>query len=305
MNEYAVDPSLIDQTQWQQPGGPYPHQDVFNPQQGYQHQQQLQHQHQQYVQPPQPSYNNYGVSQSPVYPDASYPNIYGQQPNSSNGAAQFGVQYGGLQSHTPTHSQHPSHPRASFSTSQSPFSYSTQGPVAATISPHDLERVTPYPAPARNISTPQSALGNTASTPFRPTWNPDTEYQERQTTNLNPTFQYNPANSEDPLAYPRTDVNQALEPSASTSKPLQKRSDASNNHAPAATQKDTSSTLRITHADLLAETENIPARRFPNAPYAILGTSTIELDDKYACKLDHPHKKSPCSHTFSELVTDL
>lgn len=215
MNNYIVDPSLIDQSQWVQQQQPVQYaEDIFSPQQAYQHphahqQHQLSHQHpqqihhqQQYIQPTQSPFN-YGASQSPVYQNAQY---YAQEPlrpNSSLG--QYGVQYGGypttsqspiqqvpqqIPQQMPQQVPHPSHQQ--YALNQGQYSYSPQPQVPATISPHDLDNVIAYPAsvPARNTLTPQPAPSNNASQNFGQPWTSEPEFQEQPIPVSTPIPQY-------------------------------------------------------------------------------------------------------------------
>jgi len=279
INDYALDASLIDESQWQQSAGNYSHQDVFAPQQAYQ----------QYGQPTQPPFN-YGVSQSSVYPNASYSSIYGQQAHSSNNGGPYGAQFGGLPNstqgilnHTPLHHQSPPQAHQAFPTNQNRFPYSSQESAPATISPHDLERAIPYPVPSRNSSAPQSIIANSVNPLYERNWNPEPQIQERQATHL--VFPYTASGSDNSLVDPIPLSREAVVRPPSSSQPTPKLPENSSSQTRAATQENGLGQLRITHADLLAETQNTPARRISKAPYAILGAKPIELDNKYACKL--------------------
>jgi hypothetical protein len=307
MNNYIVDPSLIDQNQWAQPTAQYT-EDIFNSQQGYQHHQHPhhpqhpQHPQQQYLQPAQSPYN-YGSAQSPVYPNAQYQNLYGQQPLHSNSIGQYGVEYGGYPSNSQSPMQsipHQSHQQ--YATSQSPYSYPPQGQVPATISPHDLERAAPYPAPipVTNTLTPQPVPSNNGNEFFRRTWTSEPGFQEQPIAVSAPATQYGASDSDTIHVAPRPTVSHyAAVPSAPAVAAVPfvpaSQPEPENQSLPAilpapnvsdAAQKYAFAQLRITDPDLLAETENIPARRFPNAPYAVIGTGTIDLDAKYSCKLN-------------------
>lgn len=343
MNNYIVDPSLIDQNQWllQQQQQPQYAEDIFNPQQAYQqhpqqhpqqHQHQLSHQHpqqiqqQQYIQPAQSPFN-YGASQSPVYQNAQYPGVYGQEPLRSNSSlGQYGVQYGGypttsqspiqqvpqqvhqqVPQQMPQQMTHQSHQQ--YAPNQGQYSYSPQPQVPTTISPHDLDRTIPYPAPSpsRNILTPQPVPSNSASQNFRQSWASEPEFQEQSLNVSTPTLapQYHaaaepqvqhiqsrpvvshhaaisPMPALTPVAASQPEPNQpspASQPMPNQPMPSQPIPSVSD-----AAQKYTSTQLRVTHPELLAETKDIPSRRFSKAPWAILGVGSIELDNKYACK---------------------
>ncbi|KFY22468.1 hypothetical protein V493_06572 [Pseudogymnoascus sp. VKM F-4281 (FW-2241)] len=336
MNNYIVDPSLIDQNQWVQQQHQQQHQqqpaqyteDIFNPQQAYQHplQHQLSHQHpqqiqqQQYIQPAQSPFN-YGASQSPIYPNAQYSGLYDQEPlrsNSSLGQFGVGVQYGGY----PTSSQspmqqmpqqvpHPSHQQ--YAPNQGQYSYSPQAQVPSTISPHDLDMAVQYPAPtpARNVLTPQPVPSNNAGQNFRQSWTSEPEFQEQPIPVSAPVPQYHPVQPEirtqrapsrsvsqhavispmpilPPAAASQPEpVNQpspASQPMPSQPMPSQPVSIQPIPSVSDAAQKYASAQLRVTHPELLAETKDIPSRRFSNAPWAILGVGSIELDNKYSSK---------------------
>lgn len=279
INDYPLDASLIDESQWQQSAGSYAHQDVFAPQQAYH----------QYGQPAQPPFN-YGVPQSSLYPNASYSSIYGQQAHSSNDAGPYGANFGGLPSstqgilnHASLHHQSPPQPNQAFATNQNRFQYATQVPAPATISPHDLERAIPYPAPSRNSSAPQTITANSVNPLYERNWNPQPQIQERQATHT--VFPHAASGSENSLVDPNPQNREAVVPPPSSSQPTPKLPENSRSQTRTPIQENGLGQLRITHADLLAETENTPARRIPNAPYVILGAKPIELDNKYACKL--------------------
>ncbi|ELR07869.1 hypothetical protein GMDG_02751 [Pseudogymnoascus destructans 20631-21] len=325
MNNYIVDPSLIDQNQWvlqeqqeQQQPALYA-EDIFNSQQ-YQHphahqQHQLTHQHpqqiqqQQYILPAQSQFN-YGTSQSPVYPNAQYQAVYGQEPLRSNTSlGQYGVQYGAY----PTTSQSPiqqmpqqvslqSHQQ--YAPNQGQYSYSPQAQVPVTISPHDLDRAVQYPAPvpARNILTQQPVPSNAASQNFRQSWTPEPEFQEQSVPVSTPVPQYHPVQPEIQTQHapsrPVVSQHAAISPvpalpsvPASQPEPVNQPSPASqpipSQPIPSvsdAAQKYASAQLRVTHPELLAETKDIPSRRFSQAPWAVLGVGSIELDNRYSSK---------------------
>ncbi|KFY77624.1 hypothetical protein V498_09292, partial [Pseudogymnoascus sp. VKM F-4517 (FW-2822)] len=335
MNNYIVDPSLIDQNQWvQQQQQPQYAEDIFNPQQSYQqhphaHQHQLSHQHpqqiqqQQYIQPSQSPFN-YGASQSPVYQNAQYSSVYGQEPlrsNSSLGQYGVGVQYGAY----PTTSQspiqqmpqqmpqqvsqqitHQSHQQ--YAPNQGQYSYSPQAQVPTTISPHDLDRAVQYPAPvpSRNTMTPQPVPSNAAAQNFRQSWTSEPEFLEQPIPVSAPVPQYLAAL--DPQiqhiqSRPVVSQNAAISPvpalpavASSQPEPVNQPSPASQPmpsqtipsqpipSASDAAQKYAAAQIRVTHPELLAETKDIPSRRFSNAPWAILGVGSIELDNKYSSK---------------------
>ncbi|OBT86228.1 hypothetical protein VE02_05850 [Pseudogymnoascus sp. 03VT05] len=317
MNNYIVDPSLIDQNQWEQQQPQYA-EDIFNPQQ-YQHphahqQHQLSHQHpqqiqqqQQYIQPAQSQFN-YGTSQSPVYPNAQYQAVYAQEPLRSNSSlGQYGVQYGAY----PTTSQSPMQQMSQqmpqqvplqlhqqYAPNQGQYSYSPQAQVPVTISPHDLDRAVQYPAPtpSRNILTPQPVPSNAASQNFCQSWASEPEFQEQPIPVSTPVPQYLPLQPEiqtqhapsRPVVSQHTTISPAAaikpesvnQPSLASqpifSEPVPSVSDAA--------QKYASAHLRVTHPELLAETKDVPSRRFSQAPFAVLGVGSVELDNKYSSK---------------------
>lgn len=327
MNNYIVDPSLIDQNQWvqQQQQQPQYAEDIFNPQQ-YQHphahqQHQLSHQHpqqiqqQQYIQPAQSQFN-YGTSQSPVYPNAQYQAVYGQEPLRSNSSlGQYGVQYGVY----PTASQspiqqmpqqmqqqvpHQSHQQ--YVPNQGQYSYSPQAQVPVTISPHDLDRAMQYqaPVPSRNILTPQPVPSNAVSQNFRQSWTSEPEFQEQPIPISTPVPQYHPVQPEIQTQHapirPVVSQHAAISPVPALPPAAAIKPELVNEPSPAsqpifsqpipsvsdAAQKYASAQLRVTHPELLAETKDIPSRRFSQAPFAVLGVGSIELDNKYSCKLN-------------------
>lgn len=323
MNNYIVDPSLIDQNQWvQHQPEQYTTEDIFSSQQAYQQhphhpqQHQLSHQHpqqiqqQQYIQPAQSPFN-YGASQSPVYQNAQYPGVYGQEPLRSNSSlGQYGVQYGGY----PTSSQspiqqmpqqmpHQSHQQ--YAPNQGQYSYSPQAQIPATISPHDLDRAVQYPAPVptRNILTPQPVPSNTASQNFRQSWTSEPEFLEQSINASTPTLmpQYHAVAEpqiQRPQSRPVVSQHAAISPVPALPHVAASQPELVNQPSPAsqpmpsqpipsvsdAAQKYASAQLRVTHPELLAETKDMPSRRFSKAPWAILGVGSIELDNKYSCK---------------------
>lgn len=326
MNNYIVDPSLIDQNQWVQQQQPQYAEDIFNPQQyqhphahqhqlSHQHPQQIQQQQQQYIQPAQSQFN-YGTSQSPVYPNAQYQAVYGQEPLRSNSSlGQYGVQYSAY----PTTSQSPiqqmtqqipqqmplqSHQQ--YAQNQGQYSYSPQPQVPVTISPHDLDRAVQYPAPApsRDILTPQPVPSNVVSQNFRQSWTSEPEFLEQPIPVSTPVPQYHPIQPEIQTQHapirPAVSQHTAISPVPSLPPVSEIKPEQLNEPSPAsqplpsqsipcvsdAAQKYASAQLRVTHPELLAETKDIPSRRFAQAPFAVLGVGSIELDNKYSCKIN-------------------
>ncbi|OBT50994.1 hypothetical protein VE04_09049 [Pseudogymnoascus sp. 24MN13] len=328
MNNYIVDPSLIDQNQWVQQQQPQYAEDIFNPQQyqhphahqeqqhqlSHQHPQQIQHQQQQqYIQPAQSQFN-YGASQSPVYPNAQYQAVYGQEPLRSNSSlGQYGVQYGAY----PTTSQSPMQQMAQqmpqqvplqshqqYAQNQGQYSYSPQPQVPVTISPHDLDRAVQYPAsvPARNILTPQPVPSNAASQNFRQSWTSEPEFLEQPIPVSTPVPQYHPIQPEIQTQHapirPVVSQHATISPVPALPSIAAINPEPVNQPSPAiqplpsqsipsvsdAAQKYASAQLRVTHPELLAETKDIPSRRFSQAPFAVLGVGSIELDNKYSSK---------------------
>ncbi|OBT61245.1 hypothetical protein VE03_09662 [Pseudogymnoascus sp. 23342-1-I1] len=329
MNNYIVDPSLIDQTQWMQQQQPAQYaEDIFNPQQVYQqhphsHQHQLSHQHpqqiqqQQYIQPAQSPFN-YSASPSSVFQTSQYPGVYGQEPLRSNSSlGHYGVQYGTypgtsqspiqqmsqqMPQQVPQQIPHQSHQQ--YAPNQGQYSYSPQPQVPTTISPHDLDRAVQYPAPvpSRNTLTPQPVPSNAAAQNFRQSWTSEPEFQEQPIPVSTPVPQYHAALEPQQLQHiqsrPVVSQHAAISPApalppvaASQPEPVAQHSPASqpipSQPIPSvseAAQKYATAQIRVTRPELLAETKDIPSRRFSNAPWAILGVGSIELDNKYSSK---------------------
>ncbi|KFY10348.1 hypothetical protein V492_05067, partial [Pseudogymnoascus sp. VKM F-4246] len=332
MNNYIVDPSLMDQSQWvqqqQQQQQPQYAEDIFNSQQAYQqphpHQHQLSHQHpqqiqqQQYIQPSQSPFN-YGTSPSPVYQNAQY---YTQEPIRSNSAlGQYGVQYGAypttsqspiqqvpqqMPQQVPQQIPHQSHQQ--YAPNQGQYSYSPQPQVPVTISPHDLDSAIAYPGPvpSRSTLTPQPVQSNGAGQNFRQSWPAEPEFQDLPipVETPVPVPQYHPVQQQQQQQQPQVQAQHApsrpvvsqhpaISPVSALSSVPAGQPEPVNQPLPAsqpmpgvsdAAQKYASAQLRVTHPELLVETKDVSSRRFSNAPWAILGVGSIELDSKHSSK---------------------
>lgn len=281
-NDFAVDPSLIGDS-WQQPGQSYGHaghQDVFSP--PPQHQQPT---YGQYGHSPQPQQFSYGQPQhqqppQPVYP-TQYASIYGQTSHSPvprNGAV-YDNQFGGMPNNA--HSimngdlvqsrGFQSFDRAAASL---PYPSASRGPTPTqTIAPHDLDRDIQYLGQSRNNSTPQQAINGDVNNLFDQSWSSQPEYHAAVV----------PERPQQVLAATPEAANHSAAPpqlpatKQSTSKPS---SPAPQHQSVAGRKKKDEAGLRITHADLLAQTDNV--RRFENAPFLLIDSRTVELPDKLA-----------------------
>lgn len=294
-NDFAVDPSLIDDSWQQQPGQSYGHaghQDVFSPPPP-QHQQA----YNQYGHTSQPQQFSYGQphhqqpSQQQSYP-TQYASIYGQTSHSpaTQNAGVYDNQFGGMQNnaHSAMNGDQvqsrgfPSfdRPAASF-----PYPSASRGPTPTqqTIAPQNLGNQ--YQAQPRS-NAPLQQLNGDSNILFNQNWSAQPVQNhasivvpERSQQVLAASPQ--PANQKAPPSRVSTaPTTSSAQPQQPTSKPPSPTPQQPQQQIFAAKKKKDDIGLRLTHADLIESAT--PARRFKNAPFIFIDSRTVELPDKLA-----------------------
>lgn len=189
-----------------------------------------------------------------------------------------------IQHHSPPPPQALSAPQGhqSFNAVQDPYSFQNQrqghASAPSTIAPRDLDRASAYNVPpVRTVSTstPVSAASSQPVQSYQKSWIPEPDYASYTVGNAQNVVR---VEAPSPVHHAPATVASASAPQPNA------KSSTSANFPQAPVRENGSSNLRITYADLLAETETASSRRFANAPFVVIDADPIELDDKYASK---------------------
>lgn len=264
-SDYAVDPSLLNDSAWTLPPDQYAHHENFTPQQSFQ----------QYPSNA-PSYGGYALPQGSSYPTQSYTTAYNPQYQQSNHLDHYPLSQFGL----PT-SQGPPVNQQSYPAGHNTFPYTSFGQETATISPHALQKTD------LNIPQPQRALKSNevqrvvdSNTSFSQNWNHNVARQYQPQGVINPIGLYSQQAppSSDLLQYPS--LNAGFTANSGQTLGYQSQGiDAAKTPMVRKTKSTTrQSCLRITHPDLLSATENNPSRRLSYAPFLVIDEEPIDLE---------------------------
>jgi hypothetical protein len=255
--QYGLDQTPLNESQWS----------IYQPQYGQQNEQfasqnappsTVTHTYQPYSEP-QLSYGNYGIPQESVYPvpfpSGSYVSSYQQ----SNLLHPYGTaQQGAVQSQARPQIQQ------SFQSGSQPYPY-TQAFRAddRTISPHVLERVDNVPQSQSNTQT----------------WNQGVAAGYEPQNAVNSNGAHSQQASSRPKAGEHTSPIFGVGDSGRTGGiPSQAREVPKTAVSRRGTSILPQSTLRITHPELLAATQNTPSRRISSAPFIVLDEVPVELE---------------------------
>lgn len=259
--EYGVDPTLLNESSWALPSDQYVHNDAFVSQQSYQ----------QYS-TPSTSYASYGIPQDASYQVPTYTGPYGPGPQyqQANHMDHYPVSQYAL-----PHSQASSTNQQSFQGGVNSYPYSQFGQETATISPHALQRGDG--SIIQNQAGPRSTESQRGFVPgsiFQQTWDRDATNSYQPQGSINPAATYIRENT---VQYPS--LNTGLGSAGQIGKTYTQGSEISRNPPARRTQTAPPSHLRVTHADLLSQSENMPSRRLREAPFVVLDDLPIQLDN--------------------------
>lgn len=264
-SDYAVDPSLLNDSAWVLPPDQYAHHDNFTSQQNFQ----------QYP-TNAPSYGGYALPQGSSYSTPSYTTAYSPQFQHSNHLDHYPLSQFGLPP-----SQGPPVNQPSYAAGQSTFPYTNFGQETATISPHALQKTDlNIPQPQRAFKSNEVQRAVDSSSTFSQTWDHNVAGQYQQQNTVNPIGLYsqqNPPGSE-LVQYPSLSVGFP----ATSGQPLGYQSQGIDASKTPVVRKAKSMTrqsfLRVTHPDLLAATENNPSRRLSYAPFLVIDEEPVDLE---------------------------
>jgi hypothetical protein len=209
---------------------------------------------------PQLSYGNYGIPQESMYPVPFPSSGYAPSYQQSNLLHPYVTsQHGAVQSQARPQIQQ------SFQSGSQPYPY-TQAFRAddRTISPHVLERVDNVPQSQRSAQT----------------WNQGVAAGYEHQNAINPTGTHSQQTSSRPKAgeYTSPNFGGVGDSGRTAGIPSQAREVPRTAVSRRGTSILPQSTLRITHPELLAATQNTPSRRISSAPFIVLDEVPVELE---------------------------
>lgn len=256
--QYGLDPPSLNDSQWPMYQPQYAQQnEQFAPPQSAPSSTVAPQSYQTYSDP-QLSYGNYGIPQESMYPVPSYSGDYAPSYEQSNLLHSYvTTQHGAVQSQARPHLQQ------SFQSGNQPYPY-TQAFRAddRTISPHVLERVDNIPQSQRSSQT----------------WNQGAGYEHQNA--INSAAQISQQTSSRPKAaeYSPPSVGGI----GDSGRPSGISSQVREVPRTALLRRGTTilpqSTLRITHPELLAATQDIKSRRISSAPFIVLDEEPVTLE---------------------------
>jgi hypothetical protein len=216
---------------------------------------------------PQLSYGNYSIPQDSMYPVPSYSSGYAPSYQQSNLLHPYvTAQHGAVQSQA-----HP-HIQQSFQSGNQPYPY-TQAFRAddRTISPHVLERVDNVPQSQRSSQT----------------WNQGVAASYEHQNAINSTAQISQQTSSRPKAaeYTSASVGGIGDSGRLAGISSQVRDVPRSAPSRRGTTILPQSTLRITHPELLAATQEAKSRRISSAPFIVLDEEPVALEGGIKSKL--------------------